>query len=171
MELKITQATETDIQLIISMAEVTFRHTYRDILTAEQIEYMMEWMYSAKSLEKQLLNGHRFFIATNKDVPCGYMSIQKEGITDDGITTYHLHKLYVLPEKQYNGIGNLLFDHAFQYAAQDKNTPEARIELNVNRSNKAIGFYLRKGMKIVSEGDFPIGSGYYMNDYIMSLEL
>lgn len=167
----IRKATATDIPHIISMAGVAFRHTYRNILTAEQIEYMMEWMYSEVSLERQLLDGHEFFIAWQGNTPCGYMSIQKERITDDSVTIYHLHKLYIMPEMQGSGAGSLLFDHACQYTTQDKNTPEARIELNVNRLNSAVGFYLKKGMKIAREGDFPIGCGYYMNDYIMSLEL
>jgi len=45
------------------------------------------------------------------------------------------------------------------------------MELNVNRNNKALHFYEHKGMKKLREGDFPIGNGYYMNDYIMGLEL
>ena len=27
------------------------------------------------------------------------------------------------------------------------------------------------GMRRLREGDFPIGNGYYMNDYIMGLEI
>lgn len=44
--------------------------------------------------------------------------------------------------------------------------------LNVNRHNtKALAFYQRMGMSKVDEGDFPIGQGYYMNDYIMGLDI
>lgn len=45
------------------------------------------------------------------------------------------------------------------------------MELNVNRSNRARGFYERMGMKKLREGDFPIGEGYFMNDYIMGIDL
>ena len=45
------------------------------------------------------------------------------------------------------------------------------MELNVNRNNKALKFYEHMGMRIVRERDFPIGNGYYMNDYIMELEI
>ena len=61
--ISITQATESDIHVIKSMADVVFRNTYSSILTAEQVEYMMEWMYSDKSLEKQFSDLHIFFIA------------------------------------------------------------------------------------------------------------
>ena len=169
--IRITQATESDIHVIKSMADVVFRNTYSSILTAEQVEYMMEWMYSDKSLEKQFSDLHSFFIAWYNGIPVGYMSIQKESITEDNITVYHLHKLYVMPEWQGRGVGELLFKKACEYATHNKNSAKARIELNVNRYNKAVGFYLRMGMKIACEGDFPIGEGFYMNDYIMSLKL
>ena len=169
--ISITQATESDIHVIKSMADVVFRYTYSSILTAEQVEYMMEWMYSDKSLEKQFSDLHSFFIAWCNGIPVGYMSIQKESITEDNITVYHLHKLYIMPEWQGSGVGELLFKQALEYASENKNTTKARIELNVNRYNKAVGFYIRMGMKIAREGDFLIGEGYYMNDYIMSLEL
>ena len=45
------------------------------------------------------------------------------------------------------------------------------MELNVNRSNRALHFYERMGMRRLREGDFPIGGGFYMNDYIMGLDL
>ena len=45
------------------------------------------------------------------------------------------------------------------------------MELNVNRSNRAKGFYERMGMRVVREGDFPIGGGFFMNDYIMGMEV
>ena len=169
--ISITQATESDIHVIESMADVVFRNTYSSILTAEQVEYMMEWMYSKQSLEKQFSDLHIFFIAWCNGIPVGYMSIQKESITEDNITVYHLHKLYVMPEWQGRGVGELLFKQAHEYASENKNTAKARIELNVNRLNKAVGFYLKMGMKIAREGDFQIGDGYYMNDYIMSLEV
>ena len=45
------------------------------------------------------------------------------------------------------------------------------MELNVNRNNKALQFYEHMGMRKLREGDFPIGNGYYMNDYIMGLDI
>lgn len=167
----INKATESDIPVIKSMADIVFRQTYGSILTTQQIEYMMELMYSDESLEKQFCDGHCFFIALCKDTTIGYISIQKEGITEDNATLYHIHKLYVMPEWQGSGMGKFLFKQACEYASLNKNSVKARIELNVNRFNKAVGFYLKMGMKIAREGDFPIGDGYYMNDYIMSIEI
>ena len=171
MTFTIIPATTADIPAIRSMAEVVFRHTYSSILTTAQVDYMMEWMYSTESLEKQFMDGHRFFVAVINDTPCGYLSIQKERVTEDDVTVYHLHKLYIMPDMQACGAGKMLFNEACEYVMKDKETSKARLELNVNRYNKALGFYLKMGMKIAEEGDFAIGYGYYMNDYIMSLEL
>lgn len=162
----IVKATTEDIPVIRQLAEQAFPDTYREILSPEQIDYMMEWMYSAESLVRQMEEGHVFYIAYDGDgVPVGYVSIQPEGKD-----VYHLQKLYVLPERQGEGIGRLLFSTAV--AEVKRMCPEARrMQLNVNRQNKAYDFYCRMGMRKVDEGDFPIGGGFYMNDYIMGFDL
>ena len=50
----IRKATLDDIDIIRSLASVVFPHTYKEILSPEQLEYMMDWMYSADSLKKQM---------------------------------------------------------------------------------------------------------------------
>lgn len=171
-KIDIRQATTEDIPIIREMAAIVFPATYREILSPEQLDYMMEWMYSEQSLIRQMSEGHRFFIASSNTkactaTPCGYMSI--EGL--------HLQKLYVLPDHQGHGIGKALFNHAVREATQKAkgtiatSSESLRLELNVNRNNPAVGFYTRQGMKILRQGDFPIGGGFYMNDYIMGLDL
>ena len=54
----------------------------------------------------------------------------------------------------------------------EKTSPYSNIiELNVNRQNNAVDFYKRLGFTILKEVDIPIGKGYFMNDYVMSLTL
>lgn len=159
-------ATVEDIPLIRNMADEVFRVTYRDIISPEQMEFMMDWMYSEESLRDQILpHGKTFFIATLDSTPAGYVSIERQGDTEDGRPLYHLQKLYLLPRYQGLGYGRKLFDLTAQHILQS--FPDgARIELNVNRTNKAVGFYESIGMRRDREGDFPIGNGFYMNDYI-----
>ena len=167
-EVKILKAGENDLPVIHDMAQIVFRHTYLDILSPQQMEYMMEWMYSLPNLHKQLSDGHVYYIAYTSGRPCGYMSIQKEGI-DSGVMVFHLHKLYVMPSEQGKGVGKLLFNQAVDYVTNS--FLPSRIELNVNRNNNAVGFYRHIGMRILREGDFHIGEGFYMNDYIMGLDI
>lgn len=50
----IKKATTADIPLINKLAWNVFPETYKNILTHEQIEYMMDWMYSIENLHKQM---------------------------------------------------------------------------------------------------------------------
>ena len=144
---KIREATTQDIALIHALAWKVFPQTYEGILSREQTEYMMD---IAEDADEQSV---------------GYVSVRPDG---DGI--YHLEKIYVLPEVQKHHVGSLLFRQVVDYVKGID--PQARaIELNVNRQNPALGFYRRMGMRIDREGDFDIGGGFYMNDYIMRLDL
>ncbi len=169
--IQISKASGEDIMCIHDMAQVVFRHTYREILSPEQMEYMMDWMYSPANLQKQLDEGHVYYIAYRDGKACGYASVQAEGIADDGRLLFHLQKIYVLPSEQGYGLGRSLFDSVVAHVREAAGGCEARIELNVNRSNPSIGFYQHLGLKILRQGDFHIGNGFYMNDYIMGLEV
>ena len=165
----IRRAGTADIPTIHEMAEVVFRQTYRTILSPDQLDFMMEWMYAPHNLEDQICRqGHTYYLATEKGTPAGYVSFNREQDAQDGKRTFHLQKIYVMPQYQGQGLGSLLFDHALDSIRQ---LGGERVELNVNRGNPALQFYLHKGMKKARQGDFPIGHGYYMNDYIMSLDL
>lgn len=95
----------------------------------------------------------------------GYVSVQQQG--ED---LFHLQKIYVLPYYQGAHCGSFLFREAIKYIKEVHPGP-CLMELNVNRHNKALQFYEHMGMRKLREGDFPIGNGYYMNDYIMGLDI
>ena len=154
------KATTADISLINELATEAFPYTYREILTPEQIDYMMDWMYSPESLRRQMEEeGHHYYLIYKDGQAAGYVSIQQEG--DD---LFHLQKIYVLPAFWKDGLGRRLFEVAVN-AIRDLHPTPCRMELNVNRHNEHMG------MQKVHEGDFPIGNGFYMNDYIMGMDI
>lgn len=162
----IRKADIADCRLINKLAWDVFPETYKDILTPEQIEYMMDWMYSPENIRKQMEEeGHVYLIAYEECEAAGYVSVQPEGKD-----LFHLQKIYVLPYFQKAHCGSFLFHEAIKYIKKVHPAP-CRMELNVNRHNPALGFYQHMGMTKVREGDFPIGNGYYMNDYIMGMEI
>ena len=167
----IRQADIDDIPTIRAMANIVFRKTYADILSPVQMEYMMDWMYSEESLRDQIVTpGKEFHIALYGDRPAGYVSFESDGRTDDGHRNrYHLQKLYILPDFQHHGLGRQMFGFV-KNLLNERNPEGFRIELNVNRGNPAVGFYERLGMVRDRQGDFPIGHGFYMNDYIYIFE-
>ena len=164
---EIRKASVEDIPLIHQMAWVAFPHTYKELLSSEQIEFMMEWMYSEANLHKQMTeDGHIYYLAFQNGTPAAYLSFQPEG--ND---IYHLQKIYVLPSFQGKKLGKQLFLQAIK-AIKELHPSPCQMRLNVNRGNtKAIEFYTHMGMYKASEGDFDIGHGYQMNDYIMALDL
>lgn len=159
------QADEADCQLIHALACKVFPHTYRDILAPEQIDYMMQWMYAPDAIRQQMKDGHVYLIAYEACEAAGYVSVGRQDAE-----TFHLHKIYVLPRFQKAHAGRFLFDAAIAYIRKVQGGA-FKLELNVNRHNPALGFYEHLGMRKVREGDFDIGNGYYMNDYIMGMEV
>nr|MCU0395292.1 GNAT family N-acetyltransferase [Chitinophagaceae bacterium] len=65
---------------------------------------------------------------------------------------------------QQTGAGRTLLQTA-EHLAKDRGA--TALILNVNRNNRAGQFYIRRGYQIDHEGDFDIGQGFYMNDYVM----
>ena len=168
----VRRASADDIPLIRRLAGVVFPATYREILSPGQLDYMMDWMYSREALQRQMdRDGHVYFLGLSGDVPCGYVSVQPRGLEEDGTALFELQKIYVLPSFQKQRIGHMLFTHACTFARRHAEDRPCRIELHVNRSNAAVNFYRHLGMEILREGDFPIGNGYYMNDYVMGMAL
>ena len=67
-------------------------------------------------------------------------------------------------------MGRALIERAFEEARRLFPDGHGRVELNVNRQNPALDFYRHMGMHIAMSGDFDIGNGYFMNDYIMAID-
>ncbi|MFL5762756.1 MAG: GNAT family N-acetyltransferase [Bacteroidia bacterium] len=156
------KAGEQDIALIYELAESIWKKHYVTVITMEQIEYMLQNMYSRESLKKQMSEGHEFTLLYDNGKPLGYISIS----TKDG-KNYFLHKFYVLMNEQRKGLGTTFFNHMLSQLKE----PWC-IELTVNRKNyKAINFYFKNGFVIKDVADFDIGQGYFMNDFIMVKKL
>ncbi|MGM9723481.1 MAG: GNAT family N-acetyltransferase [Prevotella sp.] len=162
---EIRKATKDDCPQIRQLAEQIFPATYKEIISQEQIDFMMDWMYSISNLNKQMDDGHIYFLAYRETAPVGYVSVEQQNKD-----LFHLQKIYVLGSEQGTGCGKFLFTEAVKYIKTVHPAP-CTMELNVNRENRAIRFYEHMGMHKARQGDFSIGNGYFMNDYIMSMEL
>lgn len=156
-----------DTPLIEKLAWEIFPATYKEMLSGGQIEFMMDWMYSQQSLYRQIAQeGHIYHIVYHGGEPVGYVSLQQQGER-----LWHLQKIYLRPDLQGKSIGKKMFEFAVGYIRSNSALP-ATMELNVNRDNvKAWQFYEHMGMHKASRGDFHIGNGYYMTDYIMAMDV
>ena len=155
----ITKAEEKDIQLISDLAKIIWNQHYPEIITQEQIDYMLNKMYSAESLKEQMeKQQHQFFIIRRDEKEIGFVSVSRSG--ENG--TYFLHKFYILQDKAASGVGT----HAFNLLIKQLHPTE--IKLTVNRQNyRSVNFYFKNGFKIERVADFDIGNGFVMNDFVM----
>ncbi|MDQ3682717.1 MAG: GNAT family N-acetyltransferase [Bacteroidota bacterium] len=156
-------ANEADIDLIRDLTFKVWPQTYEQLLTPEQINYMLEIMYSKESLKKQMAEDHQFIILYDNDIPIGFASY-----SEIEPQLFKLHKLYILPAHHGSGKGRFVIDHI----QNDILTKGAKaLQLNVNRNNIAKIFYERLGFEVIRTEDIDIGNGYFMNDYIMEKKL
>jgi diamine N-acetyltransferase len=162
---EITEANAKHVPVIVEIAETTWASTYRTILKPEEMRYMLDVIYSSPSLQRVMADGsQKFLLIKDKE---GYAGFASYGKRQDDPGIFKLHKIYVLPSHQGKGYGKLLIDAVKEeLRAQGATT----LDLNVNRYNPAQHFYKKLGFKVIREEDVPIGQ-YFMNDYVMRLEL
>ena len=164
-ELLIREAGEEEINTIGFLAQQIWPEAYKDILNPAQLKYMMDLFYSPASLKEQIRKkAHKFLLTELEEEPVGFASYSPS----DSIQSYKLHKLYVLSQIQGKGIGKAIID----FIVDDiRRSNASSLILNVNRYNKARSFYEKLGFKVIGEEDVDIGNGYFMNDYVMELNL
>ena len=159
-ELIIRMAEPEDINLIGWLAQQIWPFAYKDIVSQDQVRYMLNLIYSPESLREQFNQKHQFLIVELDEEPVGFASYSR--IDNAGL--YKLQKLYVLPSMQGKGLGKAMIDFIV-----DQLKPQGirALQLNVNRNNKARLFYEKEGFNIIKEEDIDIGNNYFMNDYVM----
>ena len=170
-------ATLTDRALIRSISERTWPSTYGHIISQEQIDFMLDWMYSDESLEKQMDSGCVFYIASIKKEneqweAVGFCSVSPEEEENnstekvEGSKAHKLNKLYILPSAQGTGAGKALLNKSIEVV---KAAGSSSLFLQVNKLNTAYSFYLKHGFIKEAEFKFDIGNGFFMDDYVMRL--
>ncbi len=166
--LMIRQANFEDRAFIRSVSERTWPSTYGHIISQEQIDFMLDWMYSDKSMAEQFEKGHQFYIANLNGADIGFCSVSAEPNEEKSNTqnAYKLNKLYVLPIAQGAGSGKALLNKAIEVAKAEN---AYSLFLQVNKLNAAYTFYLKNGFVKEQECKFDIGNGFYMDDYVMRL--
>ncbi|MEO6540489.1 MAG: GNAT family N-acetyltransferase [Ferruginibacter sp.] len=167
---EIRKATVQDIPLIRELTYSIWPQTYSSIISKEQLDYMLDMIYSPASLQKQMEEeGCTFIIVYDDDVPVAFASYALHP-ADNEIKpqTWKLNKIYILPSQQGKGTGKFMINHIVD---EIKPLHAKALQLQVNRHNKAKDFYQKLGFKIIQTADFDIGNGFFMNDYVMELPL
>ncbi len=158
-----------DIPIIQELAHKIWHQYYPRIISVEQVNYMLQLMYSSPTLSKELMSEVIYELVTDsqgdKKEPIGFFSYQHEKDQH----RVKLHKLYLLPEFHGQGIGQSMLSHV---KAESEKNKAHRIYLTVNKDNQqAIKAYKKFGFVITESIVNDIGGGHVMDDFVMTCNL
>lgn len=159
--MKITVATQNQLPIIKDLAYKIWPFAYGEILSNEQLEYMLKLIYNIDSLKQQLENKHVFLLVEDENQFVGFASYE---LNYENTNKTKIQKIYILPTIQGKGFGKKIINFIEEKAIDRK---QKGLILNVNKYNKAKDFYLSQGFIIFYSEVIDIGKGYIMDDYVM----
>ncbi|SDJ63547.1 GNAT family N-acetyltransferase [Chryseobacterium jejuense] len=161
--MKLIKATGKDIPLIQDLARRSWENAYAEILSEEQMEYMLSEMYSEVEIQNHLQNPNYHYYLIEDESNHSYEGfIGYEHNYEDQTTK--LHRIYLVPESKGKGFGKGALQFLNEKVSENGNK---RIILNVNKNNAARNFYESQGYRVYGEGVFDIGNGFVMDDFLM----
>ncbi len=160
MNISLRKGVAADTPLVCALAKKIWNEHYPEVITQEQIDYMLETWYAPDLIESQITDpAHTYWMVTveGAEQPCGYCAMSKK----DAPGEYYLNKFYL--DARGQGIGARVFREVLTHY------PDLQVlRLNVNRRNiKSVNFYFKMGFKIESVYDLPVGDRYIMDDFVM----
>ena len=163
MKCKLQRLIVIEIPIVQELANKIWKTTYAGIISLQQIDFMLNMMYSEEKIEENLNEKHFWFLINFDDKNIGFTHFYQK---EDGI---FLSKLYVLASYQKLGIGKEVLHFIID---KSKELEVLKIQLRVNKENlKAINAYKKYGFIIKSEDVLQINEDYVMDDFIMELNI
>lgn len=146
-----------DIPKIYKLAEEIWNDHYVSIIGKEQVDYMLDKFYSPAYMLKSMNAGEKYYLILYGKNLIGYLAFSalKNG-------EWFMNKFYLKQNNQRSGLGTEAL------RIWEEMTSPNLLRLQVNRKNyKSINFYFKNGFYIHDIGDFDIGNGFSMDDFIM----
>ncbi len=167
IDIQFVRAQTGDWHIIQSIAHRTWPAAYGNSINSSQLEYLLNRIYSESALKEQMERmNHIFTLIYYKGSPVGFVSIEENYLS---IEKLMIHKLYVLPEFQGQGIGKAILNHIGSTAHQaGRHTLRLKV---FHKNNKAIFFYRHLGFLIRGEEETNFENGYQILDYVMEKKI
>ncbi len=160
---RVSLSNRNQVLLLSQLASRVVKEYYDPILGAEQNDYMIWRFQSVEAIDEQLAGGYDYYLVwEDRKTPIGFLAfyLRKEDL--------YLSKLYLQKESRGKGYAREMLDFIIRQAKEKK---REKVTLNVNRFNPTIKIYEKMGFVQVREEKIDIGGGYYMDDYVYSLQL
>lgn len=157
---------DDEVTSLVALARQVWHAHYPGIISAAQIEYMLNERYDETVIRAELARSDVWWdvLMLNGNMT-GYTSY----FWADVPGTVKIDKLYLHPHAQRRSYGGRLIEHVARRMCGEGCE---RLLLAVNRNNQtAIAAYQKHGFRIAETSLKPIGGGFWMDDYIMMKEL
>lgn len=154
-----------DIGQIQTLAHDIWPKVYANLLSSEQICFMLDLMYNLTTLTNDIKRGVEYYVLRENEEAIGFFGIEPNSPADGYL---RLHKLYLKKEHHGKGYGKGMLQQ-IEVIANNKGL--SIINLNVNRQNEAVKVYQRQGYTITAVEDIPIGNDFLMEDYQMEKKI
>lgn len=143
-------------------SEIWHQH-YDSIIGRDQVNYMLETFQSSAAILRDINEkGYDYFLVKNNSGYLGYYAVCLERDT----SSLFLSKIYVSNQARGRGLARIMLDHMIK-----RNKPDS-IWLTVNKNNcRSIAVYEHFGFRTERTQKVDIGSGYFMDDLVMRLQL
>lgn len=161
----------SDLENLQKISIQTFRETFEDVNTEENMKKYLTEKLSLSQLKSELENPNsEFFFAENENKILGYLKLNFKNAQTEKVDENHLEieRIYVLKEFFHLKIGQILFDKALEIGRKKK---LEFVWLGVWEENhRAIRFYEKNGFKVFGKHDFLLGEDV-QTDLLMKLKI
>lgn len=155
--------TQAQIDTLCAIAKIVWHETFDPILPAGQPEYMIDKFQSDHAVKDQMAHqNYRYVLAKLRGEYAGFVGYAPRY---EGKEEMYLSKVYLLPQCRHQGVTRVLFQLVEE---ETRKEGLSRIRLTVNKHNThAKEVYEHLGYETVESVKADIGSGYYMDDFVM----
>lgn len=169
--IRIRECTDQDARALQEVGIETFRETFGDVNSPENMNAYLAKAFRLGQVEKELSERNsRFFLAYEDEKVAGYLKVnvgdaQSERMGDDSL---EIERIYVRGKFQRRGLGKVLFRQALTIAKAEE---KRHVWLGVwEKNGNAIAFYERMGFVRTGAHSFLLGEEEQI-DWIMTLTL
>lgn len=161
---EILPLTKSDVAPISLLAREIWLRQYESMLSMAQIDYMLAQRYCPLLIHSQLSDKKIWWrkLVLNHTI-IGFSCCIRTKVP----TELKIDKLYIRHDHHRKGYGKLLVDDVIKTM---RAIGCSTLILTVNKQNHAaIRAYQRYGFEIIGDSIVNIGSGFFMNDYLMAM--
>lgn len=167
MTIMMKKCTIEDLRVLQEISYETFKDTFGDLNTPENMKSYLERAFHLEKLEQELTNaGSAFFFIYSNEELAGYLKVnvneaQSENIADEAL---EIERIYISRKFQGQGLGKRLINKGIEIAKEQN---KKQVWLGVWEKNEgAIKFYKGMGFAQTAAHSFYMGDEK-QTDFIM----